>query len=132
MKKLTMIITALALCSLPLLASAADDTAPAAPAAPAAGATAATARSQAQLEQDLDAARARLQEDARRVADLSMQLNGADMNPYYRGSQRGHLGLDLTDTGRDGDQSGATVSDVTPGGPADKAGLKEGDVITAI
>ena len=94
MKKLTMVITALALCWLPLLASAADSAALAAPAAPAADA----ARSQADMERQLDEARARLQEDARKVADLSMQLNGADMNPYYRGSQRGHLGVDLTDT----------------------------------
>lgn len=137
MNKLMMTIVVLVFCGMPLMASAADSAAPASDASGAA--PAATAKSQAQLEQELDEARAKLQEDAHKVADLSMQLNGADMAPYYREREngevyprRGHLGVDITDGNVDGKQGGAVISNVSPGGPADKAGLQEGDVITGI
>ena len=132
MKRLTTTIAVLGLCGMPFLASAAEVDAPPAPGA--------ANRSQAQLEQELDAARAQLQQDARKVAELSMQLNGPAVNSFYRirygqgGANHGHLGLDVTTDTQPGQggEAGAIISDVTPGGPADKAGLKAGDVITAI
>jgi len=133
MKKSTLMIAALAFCSLPSLASAADKS----PASANPKAAADAAGSQADLERQLDEARAKLQEDARRVADLSMQLNGMGRDRYYyaryRGEPRehGHLGVDITDSSGKG-EAGAPISAVTPGSPAEKAGLKQGDVITAI
>ncbi len=51
--------------------------------------------------------------------------------------QRGFLGVDLEELTPDlaaqfGTASGALVTDVTAGGPADKAGLKSGDIITKL
>jgi S1-C subfamily serine protease len=43
---------------------------------------------------------------------------------------RGFLGVDLDEDRQEG--GGVTLSGVTPDGPADKAGLREGDVITGI
>jgi putative serine protease PepD len=43
--------------------------------------------------------------------------------------ERAYLGVQNTDTA---DNSGATVTDVVPGGPAAKAGLRPGDKITSI
>lgn len=135
MKRLTTTIALLGLSGMPLLAVAADATAPADQAAPADSAT-----NQADLEKQLDDARAKLQEYARKVADLSMQLNGPVTNGFYRmryaegGTNHGQLGLDVTTDTQPGQggAAGAVVSDVTPGSPADKAGLKAGDVITVI
>jgi putative serine protease PepD len=43
------------------------------------------------------------------------------------------LGVRVGDTrSADGLQQGATLGEITPGGAADKAGLKEGDVVTAV
>ena len=134
MKKLTLTIAALALCSLPPLASAAAGAAAGSSTAPADA-----AKSQADLEKQLDEARAKLQEDARRVADLSMQVNGRGESSYYYSSseggsrKRGFLGIDLADNSYGTDSgAGVEVSGVNQDSPADKAGLKEGDVITGI
>jgi PDZ domain-containing protein len=50
---------------------------------------------------------------------------------YAFGDQRGRIGvLVRTDASAESDKIGAKVEGVTPGGPADKAGLKVGDIIT--
>ena len=114
------------------LTQAASSASPAPTPAPAAS----TAPDQAQLEQQLEDARKQLQEAAHKVAELSMQLNGNAMrrlnlmqDRMEKLNKRGFLGIDL-DSEDDG--SGVEVSGVTPGGPAEKAGLREGDVITGI
>lgn len=132
MKRVTKTIAVLGLSWMPLLVYAADEEAAPPPVAADQG--------PAQLQRELDVARAKLQDDARKVAELSMQLNGPDMSPFYvrsgRGgdgrSKQGHLGVEVTETTADRDRNGAAVSAVTPDSPADKAGLKVGDVITAI
>src|SRR5438552_3516135 len=50
---------------------------------------------------------------------------------YAFGDNRGRIGV-IVDTKADaaGDKLGARIEGVTPGGPAEKAGLKVGDVIT--
>jgi C-terminal processing protease CtpA/Prc len=111
-----------------------------APPAPSKGtpAPSGTVQDQQQMEQQLEQARQQLQQDARRVAELSMQLNGDAMTRMAAArermeklKQRGFLGIDLDDDD-DARDTGVTVSGVTPGGPAEKAGLREGDSITGI
>jgi C-terminal processing protease CtpA/Prc len=117
------------------LAARADHTAPTPKTTPAP--SAATGQpSQEQLEQQLEQARQQLQEAAHRVADLSMQLNGDAMRNLTMAqtrldhlNKRGFLGVDLDDDDQD---TGVSLDGVTPGGPAAKAGLREGDVITGI
>ena len=131
MKDWKMIPAVLVLIGLPLTAGAAG----AATSPPAS--SSAAAPSQAELEKQLEDARARLNEDARQVAALSMQINGGAMRSMgmmrermEKLSHRGFLGVDLEDD--DGKSPGAVLSGVTPGGPADKAGLRAGDVITSL
>src|SRR5689334_17878375 len=138
MKSLKTMLLVLAGLAVTPLAARADHAAPAPKAAPTPAPSAATGeQSQEQLEQQLEQARRQLQDAARKVADLSMQLNGNAMS-RMAGAQarmeklnhRGFLGVDLDDDSEDG--AGVTLSGVTPGGPADKGGLREGDVITGI
>jgi PDZ domain-containing secreted protein len=52
---------------------------------------------------------------------------------YAVGENRGRIGVVVrTDASAETDKIGARVEGVTPGGPADKAGLKVGDVITKL
>lgn len=50
---------------------------------------------------------------------------------YAMGENRGRIGVIVrTDANPESDKIGAKIEAVTPGGPADKAGLKVGDIIT--
>jgi C-terminal processing protease CtpA/Prc len=50
---------------------------------------------------------------------------------YAMGENRGRIGVIVrTDASAESDKFGAKIEAVTPGGPADKAGLKVGDIIT--
>ncbi|MEO5560363.1 MAG: PDZ domain-containing protein [Dokdonella sp.] len=77
--------------------------------------------------------RAQMQTLSRRMSDLSTQLG--DVGPrayayrYIAQPDRAMLGIVL---GRDKVKTGARISGVTPDGPAAHAGLRDGDVITAI
>ena len=129
MKTLKTLLIVLGMATAPLT-QAASSASPAPTPAPSAS------TNQAQLEQQLQDARQQLQEAARKVAELSMQLNGNAMRNMdlvrermEKQSHRGFLGVDVDDY--EGG-SGVEISGVTPGGPAEKAGLKEGDTITAI
>src|SRR5204862_452131 len=52
---------------------------------------------------------------------------------FMRSDHRGRIGVVVkTDASPETDKIGAKIEGVTPGGPADKAGLKGGDVITSI
>jgi S1-C subfamily serine protease len=82
---------------------------------------------------DLEAARRRLDEAAREVAQLSTQLGRNEGRNFMYidsgGPRRALLGVQIDpDSGKDG----ARVLKVSPGGAAEEAGLASGDVIVAL
>ena len=94
------------------------------------------AKTQAERERQLADARKRLDEAAREVANLSMSLSD-DVLPNVRafggvmGSPRAVLGINLG--ARDNAPGGGVeIVSVSPGGAAERAGLKAGDVLTEI
>lgn len=97
-----------------------------------------TDQKQAQVEQqqledaqrNLEEARRKLEEAAREVAELSMQADGNwEIIREMRGKgRRAVLGINIGPAKAPG--AGVRVEGVTPGGPADQAGLMAGDVIT--
>jgi S1-C subfamily serine protease len=96
---------------------------------------AAPAQDDAQLQKQLDDARARLDDAARDVAELSRKLYGDDAGPAPAGlpglRPRGAM-LGINIGGGTDRPDGVEVMGVSPSGPAQGAGLKQGDVITAI
>jgi C-terminal processing protease CtpA/Prc len=91
---------------------------------------------QAERERRLSEARKRLDEAAREVAELSQQMT-ADIMPRVtqivtRHASRAMLGVNIG-AGRGNERKdGVEIVSVSPGGPAAKAGLRAGDVITEI
>ncbi len=106
---------------------------------PAQEAAAEQARAQAgqereKAERDLADAQRRLEEAAKQVAELSSKLgNEASRRLVYINTggpgPRALLGVQVDSAAN---QSGAMVTAVSPGGAAETAGIKVGDVITAI
>lgn len=91
------------------------------------------------IEREMQKAQEEMEHATREIAELSTQLNGAawaEVRPWVEtgppramlginiGSQRGNVG--------DGDGDGVRVVSVTPGGPADTAGLKANDVVVSL
>jgi membrane-associated protease RseP (regulator of RpoE activity) len=86
------------------------------------------------LKKSLSEAQARLDEAASEVAELSRQLYGGgegDVFHFMRAGRRGAmLGVNIgTEKPLD---TGVQIVGVSPGGPAEEAGLRPGDVIVAI
>ena len=60
-------------------------------------------------------------------------INGDEVDPMqWLTSRRARLGVTLDMQAVENDSIGATISSVTPGGPAAKAGLRSGDIITKL
>jgi S1-C subfamily serine protease len=83
------------------------------------------------LRAQLDAARRRLEVAAQQVAALSEQVNGPMMQRLeaMAGPTRVLVGIQLDDSSGN---SGARVREVSPGGPAERAGVRAGDLIVAV
>lgn len=91
-----------------------------------------TAADQARLREELRSAQQQLAEVSKRVAELSMEIGGdparVQMFRYLGNPDRAVIGVILGESNRDG----VAIEGVTPGGPADKAGLRAGDTISAV
>jgi type II secretory pathway component PulC len=93
------------------------------------------AESQAEIEKKLEDARRRLDMAAREVAELSMSMSEHSV-PSIRhftgfGPPRALLGINLGPRGEELPE-GVAVASVSPGGAAESAGLKAGDVLLAV
>jgi len=88
----------------------------------------------AETERALADAQRRLEEAAREVAELSLEASGPVIEEVRRirieGPGRAVLGVNIDDAGPG--SKGVRVVSVSPGGPAADAGVKSGDVITAM
>jgi len=94
------------------------------------------AESQAETERRLEDARRRLDAAAREVAELSMSMSEHAV-PAFRtftraGVPRAMLGINLGPRGGEESNEGVKIASVSPGGSAEGAGLKAGDVLLAI
>jgi C-terminal processing protease CtpA/Prc len=87
----------------------------------------------AQARKDLEQMREQMREMSRKMADLSAKLGEVGPREYayrYIGDpDRAMIGVVFSDNDK---PRGLRVDAVTPGGPAEKAGLKHGDIVTTI
>jgi S1-C subfamily serine protease len=86
-----------------------------------------------QARKELEQMREQMREMSRKMADLSAKLGDVGPRAYayrYIGDpERAMIGVVFSDSDK---PRGLRVDAVTPGGPAEKAGLKHGDVIVSI
>lgn len=118
--------TLISVCLLTLGAAALAQTTP----PPKPGDAAKVEADEAKTREKLEEARKRLDEAAREVAELSTQLGGRENRMVFierGGPRRAMLGVQI-----DGAKEGARVLSVSPGGPAEEAGIKDGDIIVEI
>lgn len=92
------------------------------------------AESPAEIEKKLEDARRRLDVAAREVAELSMSMSEhtvPQIRQFTFGPHRAMLGINLGASGDD-QSEGVAILSVSPGGAAESAGLKAGDVLVTI
>jgi predicted metalloprotease with PDZ domain len=98
---------------------------------PPAAAPRAQPQADADARKELDQMRQQMRDLSKRMAEISAQLGDVGPRTYayrYIGDpDRGMIGVVLAR-----DDKGLRISAVTPGGAADKAGIKAGDVIAAV
>ncbi len=89
---------------------------------------------EAEMEQRLQEAEARMAEAARVIAEItSERLPGIiEIERHFESFGKPRLGVMIEGEGQEGPVEGVTVNAVTPGSAADDAGLRAGDVITAV
>jgi S1-C subfamily serine protease len=88
-------------------------------------------------EARLKDAKQRLEAAAREIAELTSQIVGDAgmefMEEFSGRPRRAMLGINIGPVGgKEGREEGVQVLAVTPGGPADQAGLRSGDVLLAL
>lgn len=140
LKRFVAVTALLASGVLPPAARAGDAKAPADPAYEEAKALAGDREAEMRaLEEQLRAAQAQMRDAARRLAELGRAMGNRNVDRQrswrWMWSVSDHAGLGVVvRTSPDGspDTNGAPLVGVTPGGPAEQAGLKAGDVITEI
>ncbi|MDX1443494.1 MAG: PDZ domain-containing protein [Gammaproteobacteria bacterium] len=91
----------------------------------------------AELRKELAEARKELNEAARRVGELTRELGEGFAFRFEEISEdmknRAVIGVGIAETEIDGEESeGLRVVSVTPGGPADDAGVRVGDIILGV
>ncbi len=90
------------------------------------------AADQARIETKLEAARAKLEAAANEVAQLSVQMG----NPVFERFSTRPVGAPHSVIGAQidmrNDPAGVRVLDVSPGGAADEAGMRAGDIIVSV
>jgi S1-C subfamily serine protease len=88
-------------------------------------------RREDELRAQMDSARRRLEVAAQQLAALSAQVNGPMMQRVeaFAGPTRVLVGVQLDDSSA---TAGARVREVSPGGPAEQAGVRTGDLIVAV
>jgi predicted metalloprotease with PDZ domain len=88
-------------------------------------------RREAALQAQMDAARRRMEVAAQQLAALSAQMYGPMMErlQVFGGSRHALIGVQLD---RSSGTAGARVREVSPGGPAERAGIRTGDLIVAV
>jgi S1-C subfamily serine protease len=89
-----------------------------------------------QMERKLHEAQERLEQAAQEVAELSVSISdevGPELRRFAHEGSRPMLGIgiDMDEKGAAPDGHGVRVTSVSPGGPADAAGIKANDVIVA-
>ena len=89
---------------------------------------------EASVEERLADAQRRLEDAAREVAELSGEAAGGDayrgFEYFVPGRRRAMLGVNIG--GAEPNGGGVRIESVSPGGPAEEAGVKAGDVIVAV
>jgi S1-C subfamily serine protease len=132
-------VTVLTLC-LSLAATAAFADGAAAPPTPTAPPTPAAVPNppnvdEAALQARIDAARRRMEVAAQQLAALSAQMSAQMSGPMmqrfeaFEGPPHALIGVQLDDSSA---AAGARVREVSPGGPAEQAGVRAGDLIVAV